>query len=252
MREGLLRVELWGILGWQDIRQRYRRSVIGPFWLTISTAVMVSAMGFLYARIFGQDVSTYLPYLAVGLVIWGTISTMANESCTVFTTVEQIIKQVRLPLTTHVCRMVWRNAIIFGHNALILVVVTLWFSSLTLSSLVTALVGICLLFVTGIWSGLVLGVVCTRFRDVPPIVASLMQIAFFVTPILWHPSLLGGRTWMTEWNPLFHLVEIVRAPLLGNPIPSTSFAFVTAMTAGGFLCAIAMLMRYRSRVPYWL
>src|SRR2546422_820704 len=98
-----------------------RRSVIGPFWLTISTAVMVSAMGFLYARIFGQDVSTYLPYLAVGLVIWGTISTMANESCTVFTTVEQIIKQVRLPLTTHVCRMVWRNAIIFGHNALILV-----------------------------------------------------------------------------------------------------------------------------------
>ena len=88
-----MRFELWGILGWQDIRQRYRRSVIGPFWLTISTGVMIAAMGFLYARIFGQDVSTYLPYLAVGLVVWGTISTIVTESCTAFTVVDQIIKR---------------------------------------------------------------------------------------------------------------------------------------------------------------
>lgn len=247
-----MRYELWGVLGWQDIRQRYRRSIIGPFWLTISTAIMVGAMGFLYARIFGQEVSTYLPFLAVGLVMWGTISTMVNESCTAFTIVEQIIKQIRLPLTTHVCRMVWRNTLVFAHNAVVLAAVTLWFGDLTFLRLVAALAGICLLLVSGIWAGLVIGIVCTRYRDVPPIIASVMQIAFFVTPILWQPSLLGGRTWMTDWNPLFHLIEIVRAPLLGNPFPAHSFVFVCAMTAGGFVCAIAMLTRYRSRVPYWL
>jgi lipopolysaccharide transport system permease protein len=244
--------ELWGILGWQDIRQRYRRSVIGPFWLTISTGIMIAAMGFLYARILGQDVLTYLPFLAVGLVVWGTISTMVAESCTVFTVVDQIIKQIRLPLTTHVCRIVWRNAIVFAHNALVLAAVMLWVGDPTFTSLGAALVGICLLFVTGLWSGLLIGIVCTRFRDVPPIIANVMQIAFFVTPIIWHPSLLGGRTWMTEWNPLFHLIEIVRAPLLGYPFPGHSYAFVAAMSVGGFLCAIAMLARYRSRVPYWL
>jgi len=252
IQAGLRRFELWGILGWHDIRQRYRRSVIGPFWLTISTAVMVGAMGFLYARIFKQDVSTYLPYLAVGLVVWGTISTMVNESCTVFTTAEQIIKQIRVPLTTHVCRLVWRNAIIFAHNAIILAVVMLWYGSVTFPNLVAALLGIVALFLAGIWGGLVIGILCTRFRDVPPLVANVMQIAFFVTPILWHRDVLGDRTWMTAWNPIFHLVEVVRAPLIGHQLPAASYAYVLAMTAGGFLFALAMLTRYRSRVPYWL
>jgi lipopolysaccharide transport system permease protein len=252
LQAGLRRFELWGILGWHDIRQRYRRSVIGPFWLTISTAVMVGAMGFLYARIFKQDVSTYLPYLAVGLVVWGTISTMVNESCTVFTAAEQIIKQIRVPLTTHVCRLVWRNAIIFAHNAIILAVVMLWYGSVTFPNLVAALLGIVVLFLAGIWGGLVIGILCTRFRDVPPLVANVMQIAFFVTPILWHRDVLGDRTWMTAWNPIFHLVEVVRAPLIGHQLPAASYAYVLAMTAGGFLFALAMLTRYRSRVPYWL
>jgi lipopolysaccharide transport system permease protein len=252
LRAGLWRFELWGVLGWHDIRQRYRRSVIGPFWLTISTAVMVGAMGFLYARIFKQEVSSYLPYLAVGLVVWGTISTMVNESCVVFTIAEQIIKQIRLPLTTHVCRLVWRNAIIFAHNAIILAVIMLWYGNVTFPNLVAALLGIVALFLTGIWGGLVIGILCTRFRDVTPLVANVMQIAFFLTPILWHRDVLGDRTWVTAWNPVFHLVEVVRAPLLGQQLPAASYGFVSAMTAGGFLFALAMLTRYRSRVPYWL
>jgi lipopolysaccharide transport system permease protein len=252
MQAGLRRYELWGVLGWHDIRQRYRRSVIGPFWITISTALMVGVMGLLYAQILNQEVSAYLPYLAVGLVVWGAISTMVNESCTVFTVAEQIIKQIRLPLTTHVCRLVWRNAIIFAHNALILVIVVLWFGTITFSNLVAALFGICMLFLTGIWGGLVIGILCTRFRDVVPLVANVMQIAFFVTPILWHRDVLGDRVWLTQWNPIFHLIEVVRAPLIGHPLPGASYAYVAVMTVAGFLFATAMLTRYRSRVPYWL
>ena len=250
--QGLRRRELWGVLGWHDIRQRYRRSVIGPFWLTISTAIMVGAMGLLYAQILRQEVSSYLPYLAVGLVVWGAISAMVNESCTAFTVAEQIIKQIRLPLTTHVCRLVWRNVIIFAHNALILVAVVVWFGSVTPGDVLAALGGVVLLFLTGIWGGLVIGILCTRFRDVPPLVANLMQIAFFVTPILWHREVLGGKSWLMEWNPVFHLIEIVRAPLIGHALPGASYAFVAVMTLVGFLFAIGMLMRYRSRVPYWL
>jgi lipopolysaccharide transport system permease protein len=177
---------------------------------------------------------------------------MVNDSCTVFTVAEQIIKQVRLPLTTHVCRLVWRNAIIFAHNALILAFVVLWFGNLTFGNLVAALLGICLLFLTGIWGGLVIGILCTRFRDVPPLIANVMQIAFFVTPILWHREVLKDKVWLMEWNPIFHLVEIVRAPLIGQSLPGASYAYVAVMTAGGILFALGMLARYRSRVPYWL
>ena len=105
---GLLSHHVWATLGWQDIKQRYRRSILGPFWLTISTGIMVAGIGFLYARIFRQETADYIPYLASGLVVWTFLAGLINEGCQAFIASDQIIKQVRLPLTTHVSRVVWR------------------------------------------------------------------------------------------------------------------------------------------------
>src|SRR5262245_33855549 len=113
------------MLGWQDIKQRYRRSVIGPFWITISYGAMVAGMGPLYGRLLQQDVSAYLPYLAVSFVVWFLISGIINDACNAFIGAEGYIKEVRLPLTVHVLRIVWRNVIIFVHNCLIVIIVAL-------------------------------------------------------------------------------------------------------------------------------
>jgi lipopolysaccharide transport system permease protein len=252
LREGITSYHIWGTLGWQDIRQRYRRSVIGPFWLTISTAIMVASMGFLYARIMNQGVAQYLPYLAVGLIVWGTISTIVNEACVVFISNEHLIKQVRLPLTVHVCRLVWRNAVIFGHNALILAAVLFLFASTSIPAILVAILGAGMLFLNGIWIGLVIGLVCARFRDVPPIVVNVMQIVFFLTPILWQSSVLGNKLWVAHVNPFHHQIEIIRAPLLGEGLPWMSLVAVAITLAIGMLVAVAMLARYRHRLAYWL
>lgn len=252
IRNGIANYHVWGLLGWQDIRQRYRRSVIGPFWLTLSTAIMLGTMGLLYARLLNQDVSNYLPYLAVGLIVWGTILMMVTESCSVFIQSEQIIKQVRLPLTTYVCRVVWRNAIIFGHNAIILVPVVIWSGSATSASLLSVPFGLLLLFANGLWIGLFLGVLCTRFRDIPQIIINLMQIVFFITPILYRPEILGNRKWVADFNPLHHLIEVIRAPILGAGVPVASWLFVLVFTLTGSLLAILLFARSRSRVPYWI
>jgi lipopolysaccharide transport system permease protein len=252
IRDGIANYHVWGLLGWQDIRQRYRRSVIGPFWLTLSTAIMVGTIGFLYARLLGQPVDRYLPHLAVGLIVWGSMVATVSENCLVFIAAEQIIKQVRLPLTTHVCRVVWRNAIIFAHNSIILVLVAFWTGNVTSASLLSVPFALMALVVNGLWIGLMLGVLCARFRDIPQIITNLMQIAFFVTPILYRPEILGNRAWVADFNPLHHLIEVIRAPIIGAGVPAASWAFVLAFTLAGSLLAILLLARYRSRVPYWI
>ncbi|CAN5643507.1 ABC transporter permease [soil metagenome] len=252
MAGGIAMFAVWGILGWQDIKQRYRRSVLGPFWLTISTAIMVCALGFVYSGLFKQPMGEYLPYIGVGMIVWALISSIANESCAVFTMAEGMIKQIRLPLTVHVCRMVWRNIVIFGHNAIILVVIYAIYGKGLHVDLLTIPVAVLLLALNGVWVGVLLGIFCTRFRDIAQIVANMIQLLFFVTPIMWSPAVLGERAWIATYNPAYHYIELIRAPILGHPFPAVSWAVTLVITALGLLVALAALARYRHRVAYWL
>ncbi len=203
-------VHIWGLLGWHDIRQRYRRSVLGPLWLTISTAVMVISVGILYSKIFKQDLATYLPFLAIGLVVWQMLATVINESCDVFTSAGQMIKQIKVPLTVHVCRLVWRNLLIFAHNAVIIVVVCAVYLKPTFAGALQAFVGLAGVVLNCLWVGMLLGVVSARYRDITQITASLVQVAFFLTPIMWYPNVLGDRTVFVHANPFYHLIEAIR------------------------------------------
>lgn len=252
MTAGLTAIHIWGLLGWQDIRQRYRRSILGPFWLTLSTGIKVATIGVLYAEIFKQDIKTYLPYLAIGLVIWDLLATTINESCTAFTVAERIIKQVRLPLTSHVVRLVWRNLLIFAHNGVVMLAVVLLFLDGSLSGALVALIGLVLVAANCLWISLLVAVFCTRFRDIPQIVMNLVQITFFLTPILWDVKTLGSRVYLADGNPAFHLIEIMRRPLLDGTVPLASFAFAAGMCLIGYPCVLLVLARFRARVPYWL
>lgn len=250
---GARNYHLWGLLGWQDVRQRYRRSILGPWWLTMSSAVMVAGLGFVYHAIFKIPLGEYLPFLASGLIVWMLISTIVVESCQVFVSNEQIIKQIRLPFTLYACRLVWRNVITFAHNIVIAFGAVLIFGvNMATVDVLLLMLGVAVLIVNGIWVAIILGAISTRFRDIPPIVASVMQLCFFVTPIIWHPSLLTGRQRVVDFNPFYHFVEIMRAPILGGPLPINSWTAVALITLAGWLITIGFLVRYRRRIAFWL
>jgi len=245
--------QLWLMLGWQDIKQRYRRSVLGPFWLTISTAVMVAGLGVLYAAIFAQPVAVYIPYLAIGLVIWTFISGAVADGCNAFIASDGIIKQIRVPFLSHGLRAVWRHLIILGHNAVIVIVVIVLFEeNHDLGAFALVLPALALLVLNAAWMTLVLGTLCARFRDVPLIVANMMQLMFFITPIIWQPNLLPTRHAFVLWNPFHHFIEIVRAPLLGDVPAITSWIVVAVITVAGWMCCFLFFRRYRRRIAYWL
>jgi ABC-2 type transport system permease protein/lipopolysaccharide transport system permease protein len=250
--EGWRRRELWQMMALQDIRQRYQRSVIGPFWITLSMGVMIGALGLLYGTIFTQDMNDYMPFLAAGFILWGLISGLIIEGTRAFTGVEGLIRQLPAPLTIYVYRLLWSNLITFAHNASIYVLVCLWYGLNPGWTALLALPALLVLLLNGFWMALLLGLLSARFRDIPLVVASVVQVLFFITTIIWKPDMLPGRAWMLDLNPFHHLIEILRAPLLGQVPSLENWVAVIIVTFVGWAVALWFFSVYRWRLAYWV
>ncbi|WP_266181603.1 ABC transporter permease [Dyella humicola] len=248
------RLSLVGILGWQDVRQRYRRSTLGPLWLTISMGVMIGTIGIVFGSIFKASMTEFLPSLASGIILWGFISTVINEGCSSFIASDAIIKQLPIPLFVHILRMMWRNMIMLGHNLLIFPIVLIAVGKSVHLVIFLSIAGYALLLLNLTWMTLILGVVCTRYRDLAQIVASALQVLFYLTPIVWLPASLPKQAsvYLLNFNPVYHLLEIVRAPLLGNMPSATSWMVSGALALVGWALALVTYGSFRRRIAYWL
>jgi len=245
---------LVGMLGWQDVLQRYRRSALGPFWLTISMGVMIGTIGIVFGQIFKSPIEEFLPFLAIGIILWGFISVVISEGCTGFITAEGIIKQLPIPLFVHILRVVWRNVIILGHNMIIFPMVLLIVGKPLSWVALISVAGFVLLVFNLVWVALILGVFCARYRDMPQIIASILQVFFYLTPIMWMPTLLPGRAslFLLDLNPFYHLLEIVRAPLLGQAPSSLNWIVSLSLAVIGWAVALVFYGKFKSRIAYWL
>lgn len=251
-REGLRLWPLWVRLGWNDILQRYRRSLLGPFWLTASMAIMVIALGILYAELFKTPVDQLLPYLCVGLLVWNLLASFLTEGGTLFTGSESYIKQIRLFYLAYVYRSAWAKLITFFHNFIIYFGVLLYFDIWPGSVALLAIPGLAIVVLNGALANLWIGIVSARFRDVPQVIVSLVQIVFFITPIFWKPDLLKTRTYIADYNPAYHLIEIMRQPLLGAAPTEFSYWAVLLITLINFAITGFFFARFRSRIAYWV
>jgi len=249
---GALVWRLWGRMGWNDIRQRYRRSMLGPFWLTASMAVMVVSLGVLYAQLFRTPIDDFLPYLCVGLLFWNLASSFMTEGGTIFTTSESYIKQIRLPYSVYVYRSAWSKLIIFAHNFVIYFGVLIYFRIWPGAAGLLAIPAILLVILNGALVTVYVGIVSARYRDIPQFIGSVVQIIFFVTPIIWKPELLSSRRYIADLNPFYHLLEIVRGPLLGHVPSVQNYLAVILITALNLGLAGLVFTRYRSRIAYWI
>ncbi len=249
---GFLRYDLWPSLAWQEIRRRYRRSTLGPLWLTISTGAFIVGLGPLYGKLFNQELSSYLPYIAISFVIWALLSGMITDACNVFVAEESIFKQIKLPFTIFCYSLVTRNLIILAHNAVIMVIVFMFYPPPLTSNLLLVPVGLFVIAINGFWVSLSLGLLCTRFRDIPQIVTSVLQLTMFVTPVMWKADMVGRHTWIVDWNPMYHFLELVRAPLYGHAPSATTWLAVVAITLVGWTVTMLVFARYRTRIPYWV
>jgi lipopolysaccharide transport system permease protein len=254
VKRALSQFSLAGTLGWQDIKQRYRRSKLGAFWLTISMAVLIGALGLVFGGVFNTPMQELLPFLALGIILWTFISTTIIEGCTAFISAEAIIKQLPLPLFVHVMRVLWRNVIILLHNIIIVPLIFLFFlKPLSLVSFL-AIPGLLLSTIIIAWIAFLAAILCTRYRDLSQIVTSILQIAFYITPIIWMPNMLTGRSsfLFLDMNPFFHIIEVIRAPLLGTFPTPTNWLFSLAIALLGWVGTLWVYGKSKNRISYWL
>jgi ABC-type polysaccharide/polyol phosphate export permease len=252
IRRGLQKSWFWGALAMQDIRLRYRGSMIGPFWMTLSMAIMIAAMGLLYSKLFHQDTSTYLPFLTSGLIVWGFISGQINEGCQTFIGAQSLIQSVSLPYSIHAYRQLTRGLIMLAHNLVILPFVIIFFHVPLTWRTLEAVPALALLCLNCIWVGIALGIVSARFRDVPLIVQNFVTILFFVTPVFFPPSALGPWQEIVQLNPLFAAVDILRAPIMGEAPAASSWPTMLIVTMVGWGVAFMLFSRFYSRIAYWV
>lgn len=251
---GFRRISLVGILSWHDIRSRYRRSAIGPFWLTISMGVMIATIGLVFGKIFNTPMQDFLPFLTIGIISWTFITTTITEGCAGFIEAEGVIKQLPIPLFVHILRVLWRNLIILGHNLVILPLLMVVLGKGVSLVALLAIPGLLLVVFCLGWIALFFAIICARYRDLPLIVTSVLQVAFYLTPIIWMPKLLPDRMGLAflTLNPFYHFLELIRAPFLGN-IPSlTSWLVVGGIAILGWCFTLTVFARFRRRVAYWL
>ncbi|WP_407924179.1 galactan export ABC transporter permease subunit Wzm/RfbD [Corynebacterium occultum] len=256
---GFQQRELWLSLGWQDIKQRYRRSVLGPLWITIATGVMAVALGLLYSVLFKIPLAEFLPHVTVGLIMWNFISGCIKEGSDIFIDNEGLIKQLPSALSVHVYRLVWKQLLFLCHNLVIWVILMLVFPRDLGWEVLLVIPAMALLVLNGVWVAMFFGIVATRYRDVSPLLEAGTQLLFYVTPIVWMTSTLqenvaelGSRARLAELNPLYHYLEIVRAPMIGADLPAYHWWVVIGFTVAGLCLAMLAMKQWRFRVSYWV
>lgn len=255
-QENLLAVvasfDLWSFLAWHDIKIKYRRSKIGPFWITLSMTFFCVALGVVYGQLFKTNIADLLPYLATGLVIWNYISSCIGEMPNLFVDNASYIKDMRINPLTILLRAFTRSTIIFGHNLIIVLGIYLYFQIWPGWPILWALPGFLLLLLNMIAIGIPLSVIGARFRDISQITQSILQVIFFITPIFWFPRLLSEGSWITAVNPISYFLDLIRSPLLGrHPEPlSWAVSFLTLALAS--IVAAWVYRRKGAYIAFWV
>ncbi len=253
LAESLKNWRFWIFLGWNDIAKQYRRSFIGPLWIVFNSAFFIVAFGLIGAQLFKLPINEYLPYFCAGHIFFGFLSAMINEGCMTYIHADAFLKQMPYPKLTFVFRLVWRNLIMLGHNLVVLVAVLLWSGHLAHVLWLPFIAAVLLTLFCGCAVVAILGALAARFRDIPMAVASVMQISFFVTPVMWSPEQLTDRAKiLVLLNPLAAFLEILRAPLLGTAAAPQAWTYALLATFVAVALFGALYLLARKRIIYWL
>ena len=239
-------------LAFQDILSRYRGSILGPWWITLMTMSLVLGIGINYSALLHQSIKELLPFVAIGLVAWGFLSATISEGGDAFVAGGGMIKQSSIPLPLFILRCIIRNFINLAHQLVIIVAVMIWFQIFPGVGILWSLAGLVILAFNLSWIGLLLAMFCTRFRVMPQIVAAILQLVFFLSPIFWKPPPQLVHSPLVAANPFYFAVQSIREPLLHGDTPPETLTYMLPMAIIGWIVTILVYNQTRRRVVHYL
>jgi ABC-type polysaccharide/polyol phosphate export permease len=253
IKSAIIGRQSWILLGISELQQRYQRSTIGPFWVTLSMGVQTFVMGVLLAFLFNQEINRFLPFISISLILWTFFSSVINEGAVCFTGMSGIILQVNRPLSSFLFLIIWRHLLIFFHTIWIFFIVLLLFQIQPSKSYLLIPLGLFLFIVNVGWMALLCGIISARYRDIPPIIQNSLNILVWITPVYYQISQVGNKgKFIVSLNPITYIFEVARGPFLNTP-PALSVWIISSLVAVvGWVFVLIFFAKFRSRIPYWL
>jgi ABC-type polysaccharide/polyol phosphate export permease len=237
---------------WGDTRARYRRSVLGPFWIVLGTAIGVAGLGYLWSAILKVDQATFIPSLTIGLVVWQFVSGGIVEAPAVFVRYAQTIRNIPTPFLIYPMQLMMRQWINFGHNLIVVAVVMLLYVRGWSAVQLLFFPGILLVTMNLLWISAVLALLGARFRDLDPLIGAVMPMLFFLSPVIYRPEHLPFATWIVSLNPMAYFIAAIRDPLQGTVPPALVYFVLVGMAIGGWFLTLRLYEYRRSRIPFWI
>lgn len=242
----------WSRLAWIEVISKYRKTILGPFWITLSTGVTIVFLGLLYGKILGFDIEKFLPYLAIGLILWGFVAAILQEAPLLFIANRNVILNMPIAVEYLVVKMIVKNIFVMLHNFVLVALLALFYPLQIGLSLLGAILGLLLGVAFSYFLTIVLAMLGARFRDVAQTITALLGMVFMATPIIWYPHMLGKYQFIVEFNPIYHFIEVVRAALIDNAFAISHLLTLAAMTLAAYLVATVALRRYRKTLVFWI
>lgn len=251
---GIKSRSVWWTLTWYTMRSQYRRTYIGPWWMTLQQLIFVAGLSVVFGLLFQQDLTTFVPYVAIGFIVFSWMTGMIQGGSQSMVANAASIKTTPGPLSIFALRNFATYTLQFLHDLVVIVAVVIIFGVQLTWSLVLVPVAAALIAINGVAGALWLGPLCARYRDIGELVNSVVRILFFLTPIFWVTTDLNetARLALVVWNPIAYFLELFRAPLLGQTPSILTLVGALAITAVNVLVGVFYFSRVRDRLAYWL
>lgn len=253
IRLGWQRREGWWALSRQAIRISYRRTTLGPIWITIQQLAFIIGIGLLYSQLFRVKSLELVPLVAFGISFWGLLTSFITGASSNFIQQSQAITSSTLPISFYIFSTVSKQLLTFFHSAIVLIPFAFIFgTSPRLICLVTIPLAITVAAINAFALGLWLGPLSARYRDISASIPIILQLAMFLSPIFWAPSLIADRDWIANYNPIAWMIETFRSPILGGSIQLELWIKLTVITGANLIFGVTVLGRVRNKISYWI
>ena len=251
--EGATNWRVWYLIGAAELRQRYARSRMGQFWLTLSTALSTLILGVVWSVLWKIPLAQFLPYISISIILWQLMSSLFTDAGSLLSANRHLLLSQRLPCSTLIYSMLLKHFLSFLHNSVTIALVLIVFGLGLTPYILLLPAALMLLAIAAVWFCYLVAIICTRYRDLNHALQSAILLIFYITPILWQPTFLSEeyRRYLI-FNPFHDFMTILRSSILGEPFPAQEWAMCVLIAFAGYLVALPIIGRYCRKILYWV
>lgn len=239
-------------LAYSDLKVKYRNTFLGPIWMVISLAMGSLGLGFLWSELWNLPKNEVIPSITVGFLTWMFLSGVILESTECYLRQQEIVKNLVLPLMFVPCYVFLKHLISFAHSFLIIIPLLIVYPPSKPLSVLLIIPGLIISSLTIFFVSVLVAIVSLRFRDISPLITTIMPMLFFFSPVLFRVNQLENLKIILFLNPFTYLITLIKDPLLGNNPSVTIWAGATFICLLSLLSLLLLLKFKRKNIIFWI